>query len=108
MQADAWPGSREVARAEPLPLPMTPPGAGCARPGAWGSGGRATYSEQLARRRQRRLVRRIAGQGLPHALAQDARLAARGAEHRPHLLLALAVAAHRLEPARAAVERHRA
>src|SRR4051812_1973732 len=68
----------------------------------------AAYSEQLARCRKRRLVRRVAQQRLPHALAEDARLAARGAQHGPLVLLAIAVAAHRLEPARAAVERHRA
>src|SRR5918996_1354903 len=35
MQADGWQGRRKGARAEPLPLTRTPPGAGCARPSAW-------------------------------------------------------------------------
>ena len=44
MQADAWRGRREGARAEPLPRPRTKPGAGCARPGARGCAGGTTYA----------------------------------------------------------------
>src|SRR5829696_7888984 len=48
MQADAWRGRREGARAEPLPRPRTWPGAGCARPSAWGSIGGATDEGAVA------------------------------------------------------------
>src|SRR4051795_10640218 len=40
---------------------------------------------------ERRLVGRVAQQRLPHALAEDARLAPRRAEHRPHVLRAVAL-----------------
>src|SRR3954469_2488485 len=61
--------------------------------------------DHLASGGERGLVGRIAQQRLPHALAEDARLAARRAQHGPHLLRAVARLAHRLQPARAAVER---
>src|SRR5437763_16926023 len=56
---------------------------------------------------QRGVVGRVARERLADALAEDAGLAARGAEHRPGPLAALAVAAHGVKSAVAAVERQR-
>src|SRR3954451_11592933 len=63
--------------------------------------------DHLARGGERRLVGGIAQQCLPHALAEDARLAPRRAEDGPLMLGAVARAPHGLEPARPAVERDR-
>ena len=52
-------------------------------------------------------VGRVAQQRLAHALAEDAALAARGAQHVQACSLAVARAAHRAQPARRAVERRR-
>ena len=56
--------------------------------------------------RERGPVGRVAQQRLAHALAEDPRLAARGAEHRPRCSLPSASRARGMQPARAALERH--
>src|SRR5215213_11754451 len=64
--------------------------------------------DHLAGGGERGLVGGIAEQRLPHALAEDARLAPRRAEHLPLLLGAVARPPHGPQPARPAVERDRA
>src|SRR4051794_20260208 len=61
-------------------------------------------AKHLGRRVERRPVGGIAEQGLADALAEDARLAARGAHHGPLGLLALARGAPGTQAARTAVE----
>src|SRR3954451_7798273 len=62
-------------------------------------------AEESPRALERRLVRRVAQQCLANALAQDARLAARGAQHDPRGLLAVVRDALGLQPAWTAIER---
>src|SRR5262249_55983960 len=57
-------------------------------------------------RLERRPVGGVAQQRLAHALAEDAALAARGAHHDPRALGAVALAPHRAQPARGAVQGH--